>query len=58
MRFTWAFMTSTEDREGTFDMFTMQEGMVPEAQREDDASGNHVARWFMRLVTADGITKL
>jgi hypothetical protein len=58
MRFTWAFMTSTEDREGTFDMFTMQEGMVPEAQKVDDASGNHVARWFMRLVTADGITKL
>jgi hypothetical protein len=58
MRFTWVFMTSTEDREGTFDMFTMQEGMVPEAQKVDDASGNHVARWFMRLVTADGITKL
>jgi hypothetical protein len=58
MLFTWAFMTSTEDREGTFDMFTMQEGMVPEAQKVDDASGNHVARWFMRLVTADGITKL
>ncbi len=58
MRFTWAFMTSTEDREGTFDMFTMQEGMVPEAQKVDDASGDHIARWFMRLVTADGITKL
>jgi hypothetical protein len=58
MLFTWAFMTSAEDREGTFDLFTMQEGMVPEAQKVDDASGNHVARWFLRLVTADGITKL
>jgi hypothetical protein len=58
MLFTWAFMTSREDREGTFDLFTMQEGMVPEAQKVDDASGNHVARWFLRLVTAEGITKL
>ena len=58
MRFTWAFMDSSEDREGTFDMMKAQEGMVPEAQKEDDASGGHVARWFMRLVTADGITKL
>jgi hypothetical protein len=57
MRFTWAFMTSTEDREGTFDMMKMQEGMVPEAQKEND-NGTKVARWFMRLVTADGITKL
>ena len=58
MRFTWAFIDSQEDREGTFDMMKLQENMVPEAQREDDGSGNHVARWFMRLVTADGITKL
>ncbi len=29
MRFTWAFMTSAEDREGTFDMFALQESMVP-----------------------------
>jgi len=58
MRFTWAFIGATEDREGTFDMMKLQENMIPEAQKEDDASGNHVARWFMRLVTADGITKL
>ena len=58
MRFTWAFIDTPEDREGTFDMMKMQEGMVPEAQKEDDASGGHVARWFMRLVTAEGITKL
>jgi len=57
MRFTWAFIDSSEDREGTFDMMKMQEGMVPEAQKEND-NGTKVARWFMRLVTADGITKL
>jgi hypothetical protein len=57
MRFTWAFMTSTLDREGTFNLFTMQEGMVPAGQKED-VDGTKVARWFMRLVTADGITKL
>jgi hypothetical protein len=57
MRFTWAFMTTTLDREGTFDQFAVQEGlgMIPAGQKEDD-NGTKVARWFMRLVTADGIT--
>jgi hypothetical protein len=57
MRFTWAFMTSTEDREGTFDMFTMQETMVPAGQKED-VGGTKVARWYMRVVRASDITIL
>jgi hypothetical protein len=59
MRFTWAFMTTTLDREGTFDQFAVQEslGMIPAGQKED-VNGTKVARWFMRLVTAKGITKL
>jgi hypothetical protein len=59
MRFTWDFMTTTVDREGTFDQFAVQEtmGMIPAGQKED-VNGVKVARWFMRLVTADGITKL
>jgi hypothetical protein len=57
MRFTWAFMTSSEDREGTFDMFTMQETMVPAGQKED-SGGTKVARWYMRLVRASDITIL
>jgi len=55
MRFTWAFMTSADDREGTFDMFTLQESMVPDGQKED-VNGTKVARWYMRLVSADDIT--
>jgi hypothetical protein len=57
MRFTWDFMTTTVDREGTFDQFAVQEtmGMIPAGQKED-VNGIKVARWFMRLVTADGIT--
>jgi hypothetical protein len=55
MRFTWAFMTSTLDREGTFNLFTMQENMVPAGQKED-VNGTKVARWFMRLVSAGDIT--
>jgi hypothetical protein len=57
MRFTWAFMTSAEDREGTFDMFTLQESMVPDGQKEDSGV-TKVARWYMRLVTASEITIL
>ena len=57
MRYTWAFMTSSEDREGTFDMFTMQEAMVPAGQKED-VGGTKVARWYMRLVRASDITIL
>jgi hypothetical protein len=59
MRFTWAFMTTTEDREGTYDQFAMQEsmGMIPDGQKEDD-NGTKVARWFMRVMTADDITIL
>ena len=57
MRYTWAFMTSSEDREGTFDMFTMQETMVPAGQKED-VGGTKVARWYMRLVRASDITIL
>jgi hypothetical protein len=57
MRYTWAFMTSSEDREGTFDMFTMQETMVPAGQKED-VGATKVARWYMRLVRASDITIL
>jgi hypothetical protein len=57
MRFTWAFMTCSEDREGTFDQFTLQETMVPAGQKED-VGGTKVARWYMRLVRASDITIL
>ncbi len=59
MRFTWAFVTATEDYEGTFDQFATQEsmGMIPDGQKEDSGS-TKVARWFMRLVSAGDITKL
>jgi hypothetical protein len=57
VRFTWAFMTSSLDREGTFDQFTLQEGMLPAGQKEDVGS-TKVARWYMRIVRASDITTL
>jgi hypothetical protein len=56
MRFTWAFMTSKEDREGTFDKFALQEsmGMIPLGQKEDD-NGTKVARWFLRLASSTDV---
>jgi hypothetical protein len=57
MRFTWAFISAPEDREGTFNLMTMQESMVPPAQKED-VNGTKVARWFMRLVSDSDITKV
>lgn len=55
MRFTWAFMTSGVDREGTFDQFAAQESFTPAGQKEDSGV-TKVARWYMRLVTASDIT--
>jgi hypothetical protein len=55
MRFVWAFMTSTDKLEGGFGQFTLQEGMVPAGQKEDNGD-TKVARWYMRLVTAGDIT--
>jgi hypothetical protein len=57
MRFTWSFLTSTEDREGTFEQFTAQEGMTPDGQKED-VGGTKVARWYMRVVRGSDITIL
>ena len=57
VRFSWAFMTSAEDREGTFDLFTQQEGMTPAGQKED-VGGTKVARWYMRVVRSSDITIL
>lgn len=54
MRFTWNFLASTQDREGTFNMMTMQEAQVPQGQKED-AGDTKVARWFMRLVTSSDV---
>ncbi|MDM7999621.1 MAG: metallophosphoesterase [Dehalococcoidia bacterium] len=54
MRFTWGFMTSSQDREGTFDQFTAQESFVPAGQKED-SGGTKVARWYMRVVRASDI---
>ena len=55
MRFVWAFLVSTDKLEGGFGQFTLQEGMVPAGQKEDNGD-TKVARWYMRLVTAGDIT--
>jgi hypothetical protein len=57
MRFTWAFIDSPLDREGTFGMMKMQDNMLPQAQKED-ADGTRMARWYLRVVTAGGIEVL
>lgn len=57
VRFTWSFMTSAVDREGTYNQFTQQEGFTPAGQKEDDG-GTKVARWYMRLVIASDMTIL
>ena len=57
MRFSWAFMTSGVDREGTFDQFAAQESFTPDGQKEN-SGGTQVARWYMRVVTASDITTL
>lgn len=57
MRFTWAFITSSLDREGTFGMMKMQDGMLPDAQKEA-VGGPGEARWFLRVVTAADIAVL
>ncbi len=57
LRFTWAFMSCQQDREGTYNQFTLQEGFTPAGQKEDDG-GTKVARWYMRVVTASDITVL
>lgn len=57
MRFTWGFITSSLDREGTFGMMKMQDGMLPDA-RQEAAGGPGEARWFLRVVTAADIEVL
>jgi len=57
LRFTWAFMSCQQDREGTYEQFTLQEGFTPAGQKED-VGATKVARWYMRLVTASDMTIL
>jgi len=57
MRFTWAFITSPVDREGSFGLMKWQENKVPPGQNEY-VDSTKVASWFMRLVSAGDITNL
>ncbi len=57
MRWSWAFLDATLDREGAYGLMKMQEGMIPDAQKENNGE-TKIARWMFRLVAAGDITLL
>jgi len=58
VRFSLAFITATEDYEGTYPMMKLYESQLPDGQKEKDGSGNVIALRFLRLVSAGDLTKL
>jgi len=58
VRFSLAFVTATEDYEGTYPMMKLYESQLPDGQKEKNGSGSVVALRFLRLVSAGDLTKL
>ena len=58
VRFSWAFVTTTNDYEGTYELMQLYGSQLPDGQKEKDGSGNMIAMRFLRLVSAGDLTKL
>jgi len=58
VRFSWAFITATEDYEGDYPLMQVYGSQLPDGQKEKDSSGNMIAMRFLRLVSAGDLTKL
>ncbi len=58
VRFSWAFITATENYEGHYSLMQLYESQLPDGQKEKDGSGNMIAMRFLRLVSAGDLTKL